>query len=211
MKLMFLGPPGAGKGTQADAVSARLGIPTISTGNILREAVKNGTPIGLKAKEYMDAGKLVPDDVIIGLVDERIAQDDCKNGFILDGMPRTIVQAEALEKAGIEFDNIISLEISDDEIMSRMTGRRTCPACGASFHIKDNPSKKEGVCDNCGSELTQRKDDAPETVRERLVVYHDSTEPLKAFYAERGKLKLVQSQEKVADTMRLVAEALGLE
>ncbi len=211
MKLMFLGAPGAGKGTQADAVSARLGIPTISTGNILREAVKNGTPIGLKAKEYMDAGKLVPDDVIIGLVDERIAQDDCKNGFILDGMPRTIVQAEALEKAGIEFDNIISLEISDDEIMSRMTGRRTCPACGASFHIKDNPSKKEGVCDNCGSELTQRKDDAPETVRERLVVYHDSTEPLKAFYAERGKLKLVQSQEKVADTMRLVAEALGLE
>ena len=211
MKLMFLGAPGAGKGTQADAVSARLGIPTISTGNILREAVKNGTPIGIKAKEYMDAGKLVPDDVIIGLVDERIAQDDCKNGFILDGMPRTIVQAEALEKAGIEFDNIISLEISDDEIMSRMTGRRTCPACGASFHIKDNPSKKEGVCDNCGSELTQRKDDAPETVRERLVVYHDSTEPLKAFYAERGKLKLVQSQEKVADTMRLVAEALGLE
>ena len=211
MKLMFLGAPGAGKGTQADAVSARLGIPTISTGNILREAVKNATPIGLKAKEYMDAGKLVPDDVIIGLVDERIAQDDCKNGFILDGMPRTIVQAEALEKAGIEFDNIISLEISDDEIMSRMTGRRTCPACGASFHIKDNPSKKEGVCDNCGSELTQRKDDAPETVRERLVVYHDSTEPLKAFYAERGKLKLVQSQEKVADTMRLVAEALGLE
>jgi len=211
MKLMFLGAPGAGKGTQADAVSARLGIPTISTGNILREAVKNGTPTGVKAKSYMDAGKLVPDEVVIALVNERIAQDDCKNGFILDGMPRTIVQAEALEQAGIEFDQIISLEISDEEIMTRMTGRRTCPKCGASFHLKDNPPKVAGVCDACGGELTQRKDDAPETVKERLAVYHESTEPLKDFYAKRGKLKLVESQEKVADTMRLVAEALGLE
>ena len=161
MKLILLGAPGAGKGTQAEIVAEKLGIPTISTGNILREAVKNQTPIGLEAKSYMDKGALVPDAVIIGIVKERVAQDDCKNGFILDGMPRTIPQAQALVDAGIAFDHVISLEIEDAVIEQRMTGRRTCPDCGASYHIVANPPKQEGVCDACGAALTIRKDDAP--------------------------------------------------
>ena len=165
MKLILLGAPGAGKGTQAEIISKKLNIPTISTGNILREAIKNGTETGLKAKSFMDAGKLVPDDVIIGIVRERVARDDCANGFILDGVPRTIPQAEALEAAGIHFDAVVSIEIDDAVIEARMTGRRVCGSCGASFHIVANPPKVDGVCDLCGAALTVRKDDAPETVK----------------------------------------------
>lgn len=191
MKLILLGPPGAGKGTQAEVLSARYGIPTISTGNILRAAVKAGTPTGLKAKAFMDAGKLVPDEVIIGIVAERLDQDDCRQGFILDGVPRTIPQAEAMEKAGITFDHVISLELADEAIIARMSGRRVCSACGAPFHVVSKPPKKEGVCDNCGGPLVQRDDDKPETVKARLKVYHEETEPLKDFYAHRGLLRPV--------------------
>ena len=165
MKLILLGPPGAGKGTQAEILNKKMGIPTISTGNILRAAVKNGTPVGLKAKEYMDAGKLVPDEVIIGVITERLAEADCQSGFILDGVPRTIPQAEALEKAGIAFDAVVSIEIADEEIVERMGGRRVCAKCGAPYHIKNMPPKVEGVCDSCGGKLEARADDKPEVVR----------------------------------------------
>ena len=188
MKLILLGAPGAGKGTQADIIKKQLGIPTISTGNILRAAVKNGTPTGLKAKEYMDAGKLVPDEVIIGIINERLQEPDCANGYILDGVPRTIAQAEAMEQAGIRFDAVVALEVPDEKIVERMGGRRVCENCGASYHIVNIPPKKEGVCDVCGGALKQRKDDDPETVRDRLAVYHKETEPLKGFYEARGIL-----------------------
>ena len=177
MKLILLGAPGAGKGTQADILCEKLDIPTISTGNILRAAVKNGTPTGLKAKAFMDAGQLVPDEVIIGIISERLEEPDCAKGYILDGVPRTIAQAEALEKAGIVFDCVVSLEVSDETIMERMSGRRVCPDCGASYHVAAVPPKAEGVCDKCGGKLIQRKDDAPETVKSRLEVYHKETEP----------------------------------
>ena len=208
MKLILLGAPGAGKGTQAEIISKKLNIPTISTGNILREAIKNGTETGLKAKSFMDAGKLVPDDVIIGIVRERVARADCANGFILDGVPRTIPQAEALEAAGIHFDAVVSIEIADEVIEARMTGRRVCGSCGASFHIAANPPKVDGICDLCGAPLTVRKDDAPETVQARLVEYHKMTEPLKDFYDKLGKLAVVEGQEEVADTTALVFAAL---
>jgi adenylate kinase len=162
MKLILLGAPGAGKGTQAEVLSKKLGVPTISTGNILRAAVKNGTPIGLKAKAFMDAGALVPDEVIIGIMGERLAEADCAAGYILDGMPRTLPQAEALEAAGVAIDTALSIEISDDEIIERMSGRRSCPSCGATFHVKHAPPKAEDVCDTCGGGLTIRKDDEPE-------------------------------------------------
>lgn len=210
MKLILLGPPGAGKGTQAEILNKKLGIPTISTGNILRAAVKNGTPIGLKAKEYMDAGKLVPDEVIIGVISERLAEADCQNGFILDGVPRTIPQAEALEKAGIQFDAVVSIEISDDEIVERMGGRRVCTACGAPYHVKNMPPKVEGVCDACGGKLEARADDKPEVVRDRLNVYHKETAPLKDFYAARNLLKTVDNQPTVAETTTAILSALGL-
>lgn len=210
MKLILLGAPGAGKGTQAEIISKKLNIPTISTGNILRAAVKNGTPVGLKAKEYMDAGKLVPDEVIIGVITERLAEDDCRNGYILDGVPRTIAQAEALEKAGIVFDAVISLEVDDGEIEARMTGRRTCPACGATYHVKANPPKIEGVCDACGGLLEQRKDDRPETVKHRLEVYHAETEPLKGFYEARGVLKPVPNAGSIEATNAAVMAALEM-
>ena len=208
MKLILLGAPGAGKGTQAEILCKKLGIPTISTGNILRAAIKDGTPTGLKAKSYIDAGALVPDEVIIGIVDERLAQDDCRNGYILDGVPRTIAQAEALEKAGIVFDCVVSLEVSDETIMERMSGRRVCPDCGASYHVAAVPPKQEGVCDKCGGNTVVRKDDKPETVLERLETYHQQTEPLKAFYEKAGKLVIVQGQGEVSDTSRLVLAAL---
>lgn len=191
MKLIFLGPPGAGKGTQAGIISKRLGIPTISTGDMLRAAVKEGTKVGLEAKSFMDAGKLVPDEVIIGIVHERLDKPDCAKGFILDGVPRTLAQADALEKAGIAFDHVISLEVHDEAIVERMSGRRVCNKCGAPFHVANNPPKVEGVCDACGGELIQRVDDKAETVRHRLEVYHQETEPLKSFYQERGVLDLV--------------------
>ncbi len=210
MKLILLGAPGAGKGTQADILSQRLNIPTISTGNILRAAVKNGTPVGLKAKEYMDAGKLVPDEVIIGIVAERLAEPDCANGYILDGVPRTIAQAEALEAAGITFDTVLSIEISDEEIVERMGGRRACTACGATYHVVSAPPKAEGKCDKCGAGLVLRDDDKPETVKNRLAVYHTETEPLKDFYAKRGNLKSVDNQPTIEATTKVVFEALGI-
>ncbi|NCC66794.1 MAG: adenylate kinase [Clostridia bacterium] len=210
MKLILLGAPGAGKGTQAEILSRMLNIPTISTGNILRAAMKNGTPVGLKAKEYVDSGKLVPDDVIIGIVRERLAEDDCKNGYILDGVPRTIPQAEALEQADIDIDTALSIEISDEAIVERMSGRRTCKDCSTTFHIVSNPPKVEGRCDNCGGELVIRKDDAPETVKARLATYHTETEPLKEFYAKRGKLKTVDNQQTVEKTTAEVKKALAL-
>ncbi len=209
MKLILLGAPGAGKGTQAEIISEKLSIPTISTGNILRAAVAAGTPVGLEAKAYMNAGALVPDEVIIKIVAERLEEDDCRNGYILDGVPRTIAQAEALEKAGIVFDNVVSIEISDEEIEQRMSGRRTCHKCGATYHIVAAPPKTEGVCDKCGDALTQRADDKPETVRARLVTYHRETEPLKAFYADRGVLKSIDNQPSIAATNAAIMEVLG--
>jgi adenylate kinase len=210
MKIIMLGAPGAGKGTQAEIISKKLNIPTISTGNILRAAVKNGTPVGLKAKEYMDAGKLVPDEVIIGIIAERLAESDCANGYILDGVPRTIAQAEALEAAGIVFDNVISIEISDETIIDRMSGRRACVACGATFHVVSAPSQVEGVCDKCGAPLVLRDDDKPETVQNRLAVYHKETEPLKDFYLSRGVLKSVDNQPTIEATTKVVEAALGI-
>ena len=210
MKLILLGAPGAGKGTQAEIISKRLNIPTISTGNILREAIKNGTPTGLKAKEFMDNGKLVPDDVIIGIVRERVAREDCANGYILDGVPRTIPQAQALEDAGIHFDCVVSIEIADSVIEARMTGRRVCGSCGASFHIAANPPKKEGVCDLCGGELVIRKDDAPETVKNRLKVFHTETEALKDFYRKLGILKLVEGNQPIEAATAEILRALGV-
>lgn len=209
MKIIFLGAPGAGKGTQADIVAQKLGIPTISTGNMLREAIKNGTELGLKMKHYTENGQLVPDDVIIGIVAQRLAEPDCAKGYILDGMPRTIAQAEALEKIGIEIDDAISIEIDDEVIEERMEGRRVCEHCGASYHIHANPSKVEGVCDNCGGKLITRKDDAPETVKERLRVFHEQTEPIKGFYEARGKLKLVKGDQPIADANAEIMAALG--
>ena len=209
MKLILLGAPGAGKGTQAEVLCKELSIPTISTGNILRAAIKDGTPTGLKAKAFMEAGQLVPDEVIIGIITERLAQDDCRNGFILDGVPRTIAQAEALEKAGIQFDDVISIEISDETIVERMAGRRVCEHCGATYHLVAVPPKTPGVCDKCGGKLIQRHDDEPETVLARLEVYHKETEPLKGFYAERGLLKSVENQPTLAATSQAILRALG--
>ena len=209
MKLILLGAPGAGKGTQAEILCKEFSIPTISTGNILRAAIKNGTPTGMKAKSFMDAGKLVPDDVIIGVITDRLAEPDCANGYILDGVPRTIAQAEALEKAGINFDDVISIEISDQEIEERMAVRRVCEHCGASNHVVAVPPKQEGVCDKCGGKLVRRHDDDPEVVEQRLAVYHKETEPLKDFYKSRGVLKPVENQPSVAETSQAILHALG--
>lgn len=210
MKLILLGAPGAGKGTQAEILAERLHIPTISTGNILREAIKNGTEIGMKAKSFIDQGQLVPDDVIIGIVGERLAQADCANGYILDGMPRTIPQAQALLDSGVEIDRVVSIEIADDVIEARMTGRRVCGSCGASYHITANPPKTEGICNACGAELVTRKDDKPETVRNRLAVYHAETEALKGFYEKLGKLRLVEGNRPIEDATRDIMAALGV-
>ncbi len=210
MKLILLGAPGAGKGTQADILSRKLNLPVISTGHILRAAVKEGTPVGLLAKSYMDAGKLVPDEVVIGIVVQRLAQPDCQSGFILDGVPRTIAQAEALEKAGVHFDNVLSLEISDEEIEQRMEGRRFCHSCGTSYHVDNAPSRVPGVCDKCGGQLELRDDDKPETVKHRLEVYHQETEPLKEFYAQRGVLRPVRNQPSIEATTQVVLAALNL-
>ena len=197
------------KAPQAEIIASKLSIPTISTGNILREAIRNGTKTGLEAKRYMDEGKLVPDDVIIGIVADRVAQQDCAGGYILDGMPRTIPQAQALEDRGIHFDHVISIEIADEVIEKRMTGRRVCSNCGASYHIVANPPKAEGVCDSCGGALTIRKDDAPETVRNRLSVFHKETEPLKEFYQKLGKLQLVDGNQAIEKATSAIMEVLG--
>ncbi len=208
MKLILLGAPGAGKGTQAEKICEKLNIPAISTGNILRAAVKDGTEMGLKAKSYMDAGQLVPDEVVIGIIKDRLNDDDCKNGFILDGFPRTIPQAQALLDSGVDIDKVIDIEVPDEAITKRMSGRRVCSKCANSYHIEYKKPKVDGVCDACGGELIQRKDDAPQTVLDRLVEYHKMTEPLKDFYANLGKLKVVEGQEEVADTTKLVFAAL---
>ena len=210
MNLIFLGAPGAGKGTQAEKVCDLLKIPAISTGNILREAVKNGTEMGQKAKSYMDAGNLVPDDVIIGIVKERLAQSDCENGFVLDGVPRTVAQAEALDEAGVRIDRVVNIQVADDAIVRRMSGRRVCSDCGASYHTDYKPSKIDGVCDKCGGKLVIRKDDQESIVKDRLQVYHDLTEPLIAYYEKKGVLKTVIGQERVEDTSELVRRALGV-
>ena len=209
MKLILLGAPGAGKGTQAEILCEKLGIPTISTGNILRAAIKAGTPTGLKAKAFMDAGQLVPDEVIIGIINDRVAEEDCANGYILDGVPRTIGQAEAMEQAGIIFDNVVSIEIADETIVDRMSGRRVCESCGASYHLVAVPPKTAGVCDKCSGKLIQRKDDEPETVHARLEVYHKKTEPLKSYYEERGLLRPVENLPTVAENTQAILRAMG--
>jgi len=208
MKLILLGAPGAGKGTQAEIISEKYNIPTISTGNIIRAALKNGTEMGLKAKSYIDAGNLVPDDVVIGIVKERLSEDDCQNGFILDGFPRTIPQAKALDDMGIAIDAALSIEVADEEIVKRMSGRRVCEKCGASYHTEYKKPKTEGCCNFCDGKLIIRKDDEPETVKNRLNVYHSETEPLKDYYKSCGKLLIVEGQEELADTTRLVLAAL---
>ncbi len=210
MKLIFLGAPGAGKGTQAELVAKKLDIPTISTGNILRAAVKNGTPVGLRAKEYMESGKLVPDDVIIGIIAERLQEPDCEKGYILDGVPRTIAQAEAIERSGIDVDLAILIDVPDEVIEKRMAGRRVCSVCSATYHMEYHPPKVEGICDICGGEITLRKDDQPETVRHRLEVYHAETEPLINFYRERGKFREVDGCGKVSDITENVFKVMGL-
>ena len=209
MKLILLGAPGAGKGTQAERISENFGIPTISTGERLRAAIKDGTELGLKAKSFMDAGALVPDEVVIGIIKEYLSSEQCKNGFILDGFPRSIPQAEALDSMGVSLDAVLSLEVTDDKIVERMSGRRVCPICGATHHIIYNPPEKDGICDKCGAELQIRKDDAPETVLSRLETYHRITEPLKEFYSNKGILITVSGQEKVEDTSALVNAALS--
>ena len=208
MKLILLGAPGAGKGTQAEKICEKLHIPTISTGNIIRAALKNGTEMGLKAKAYMEAGQLVPDEVVIGIIKDRLKDDDCKNGFILDGFPRTIPQAQALVDMGIDIDKVIDIEVPDEKIIARMSGRRVCSKCANSYHMEYKKPKVDGICDACGGELVQRKDDAPETVLARLEEYHEMTEPVKGFYDKLGKLKVVEGQEDVSDTTSLVFAAL---
>ena len=208
MKLILLGAPGAGKGTQAEVISEKLSIPAISTGNIIREALANGTEMGLKAKSFIDAGQLVPDDVVIGIIKERLAKDDCANGFILDGFPRTSPQAEALDTMGVIIDRVISIEVEDERIVRRMSGRRVCKACGSSYHLEYKKPAQDGVCNVCGGELVQRKDDHPDTVLDRLHVYHEQTEPLKDYYEKKGILRIVVGQEEVADTTALTLKAL---
>ena len=208
MKIILLGAPGAGKGTQAEVICNRYNIPAISTGNIIREALKTGTEMGLKAKSYMESGALVPDEVVIGIIKERIVKGDCKDGFILDGFPRTIPQAEALDKMGIVIDKVIDIEVPDEKIINRMSGRRVCEKCGASYHLEYKKPKVEGICDACSGTLIQRKDDHPDTVKSRLDVYHSETEPLKDYYEKQGKLTVVEGQEEIEDTTRLLIEAL---
>lgn len=209
MNLILLGAPGAGKGTLSAYLIEKMGVPSVSTGNILREAIANNTPLGQQAKEFMDAGKLVPDQLVIDMLRERIAQDDCKNGFILDGFPRTIPQAEELDKIA-SIDCALALEVPDEIIEGRMTGRRVCVKCGATFHVSTNPPKAEGVCDACGGELQLRKDDKPDVVKHRLEVYHEQTEPLKAYYEAQGKLKCMDGTKGIGETAELAVKALGL-
>ena len=209
MNLILLGAPGAGKGTQAEILVKKLSIPAISTGNMLREAIANGTELGKKAKQHMDNGSLVPDELILGIVADRVAQPDCSNGFILDGMPRTLAQAEALENMGVRIDHVVSIEVDDAVIEGRMTGRRVCPKCGASYHIVANPPKMDGICNACGTELTIRKDDAPETVRKRLEVYHATTEVLKDFYGKLGRLCIIEGNQPIENANEDILKAIG--
>jgi adenylate kinase len=209
MNIILLGAPGAGKGTQAELLASKLSIPAISTGNMLREAMANGTELGKSIKKYMDEGSLVPDDLVIRIVEDRVARNDCVNGYILDGVPRTLAQAEALEAQGIRIDHVISIEVDDNEIEARMTGRRVCSHCGASYHVVANPPKTEGKCDHCGDELVIRKDDKPETVRHRLEVYHASTEVLKDFYGKLGRLRLVNGSQSIEGAHEDILKVIG--
>ena len=208
MKLILLGAPGAGKGTQAEVISEKYNIPTISTGNIIRAALKNSTEMGLKAKEFIDAGNLVPDEIVIGIIKERLAEDDCQNGYILDGFPRTIPQAKALDEMGFDIDAALSIEVADEEIVKRMSGRRVCEKCGASYHTEYKKPAAPGICNFCDGKLVIRKDDEAETVLNRLNVYHEQTEPLKDYYKACDKLLIVEGQDEVKDTTRLVLAAL---
>ena len=208
MKLILLGAPGAGKGTQAEIISERLSVPTISTGNIIRAALKAQTEMGIKAKEFIDKGLLVPDDVVIGIVRDRLKENDCKNGFILDGFPRTVPQAQALDEMGIEIDKVIDIQVPDEKIVQRLSGRRVCGGCGASYHLLYKKPEKDGVCNHCGAQLVQRTDDKEETILERLKVYHEQTEPLVDYYRKKNKLVVVEGQEEVADTTALTLKAL---
>ena len=209
MNLILLGAPGAGKGTQGELLRERLHIPTISTGNMLREAMANGSELGKQVKQYMDEGSLVPDELILGIVADRVAKPDCANGFILDGVPRTLAQAVALDMKGVKIDHVVSIEVDDSEIEGRMTGRRVCAKCGASYHIVANPSRMEGICDSCGGELIIRKDDKPETVRHRLAVYHESTEVLKGFYEMTGRLVKVNGSQSIEGANEDILKAIG--
>ena len=208
MKLILMGAPGAGKGTQSTKISDKWNIPAVSTGDMLRAAVKEGTEMGLSAKAYMDAGKLVPDEVVIGIIKDYLSSDKCKNGFILDGFPRSIPQAEALDAMGVEIDAVLSIEVADEKIIERMSGRGICSGCGASYHVAYNPPKQADVCDACGGSLYIRDDDAAETVIKRLTTYHNITEPLKGYYEKKGILLCVDGKEKVEDTTASVFEAL---
>ena len=208
MNLIFFGAPGAGKGTQAEIIAAKLSIPTISTGNIIREALASGTEMGVKAKSFIEAGKLVPDDVVIGIIKDRLAAEDCKGGFILDGFPRTIPQAEALDNMGIKIDKVVEIDVPDEVVVKRMSGRRVCKECGASYHVMNKRSNSEGVCDVCGGELITRKDDAPETVLGRLEVYHEQTEPLKDYYTKSGKLGSVDGTATIDEITASILKVL---
>lgn len=208
MNIILLGAPGAGKGTQAAVICDYLKIPTISTGNIIRAALKSGTEMGLKAKAYIEKGQLVPDEVVIGIIKERLQESDCANGFILDGFPRTIPQAEALDSMGIQIDKVVDIDVSDEEIVHRLSGRRVCEKCGATYHLDYNKPKAEGICDACAGTLVQRKDDSPETVQQRLTVYHEQTEPLEDYYRAQGKLAVVSGEGEIGEITRLTIAAL---
>lgn len=210
MKLILLGAPGAGKGTQAEVICKALDIPAVSTGNMLREAARKGTPDGLRAKEFIDNGNLVPDELVNGILKERLAEEDCKNGYILDGYPRKISQAKALEEMGVEIDKVVEIAVPDEVIQSRLSGRRVCEVCGCSYHIQFKPTAKEGVCDSCGGRVVIRKDDEPETVKDRLKIYHEQTAPLKEFYSNKGKLVTVEGQNEVSETSKKTLDALGV-
>ena len=210
MNMILLGAPGAGKGTQAELLCEKLGIPTISTGNMLREAMANGSELGKKVKKFMDEGSLVPDEIIMDLMADRVSEPDCKNGFILDGVPRTLAQAQAMDAKGVRIDHVISLEVSDEAITGRMSGRRVCTHCGATYHIVNNPPKAEGVCDLCGEKVAIRKDDEPETVKHRLQVYHETTEVLKTFYARKKKLRMVYGNQPISETHSDILESIGV-
>lgn len=208
MKLILLGAPGAGKGTQAEIICDRLGIPAISTGNIIREAIKNGTEAGLMAKSHVEAGALVPDEIVVDMLRERLAQDDCKNGYVLDGFPRNVAQAQTLDKMGVVIDRVIDIEVSDEDIVRRLSGRRVCSSCGSSYHVEYKVPAKADVCDRCSGQLIVRSDDKPETVKERLNVYHQQTEPLKDYYHAAGKLFVVEGQEELAETTKRTLAAI---
>lgn len=213
MRIILLGPPGAGKGTQAKVITERFGIPQISTGDILRSAVREGTPMGVRAKTFMDSGALVPDEIVVGIVCERLQQEDCRPGFILDGFPRTVNQADALQKTLQVMDyplqSVISLSVDSEALVERLTGRRTCQACGLGYHLKYSPTVKDGRCDGCGGELTQRDDDREETIRHRLTVYADQTEPLIAYYASKGLLVSIDGMDEIEVVQRKISSILS--